>query len=573
LASAYRIRCAALLLSVTVPAFPAGAAADERPGELTGWVEDDRGSPISGALISLFGKAIGGSGLITFSDSSGRFFLPAVPAGSYTLRALANEDLTAPARRITVLPNRQSIFTLSLAPNPEAEREEAEATEAATPKGRELRWLLRHKRRSVLEDRDHLPWSAPASAAATTSLASSLGDLGGTLEIVANPERPAPGGSGEDESGLVPSSLGVVRLTGRFGDVGRWTLGGLLTESEKDTWRMAGEVVVEPGNGHTVRAGTGYGTRLSLPPVPASNDGRRDNHRYGAIFVEDRWQLGDRLTTSAGARYSHIGFLKDSHYVDPAASLDFRPDPQTTLRGGVMARTLPPGGDLLTLSALASSTALVHALMDDQVRAEKVVRYDLSVDRTVGQTAVVGTHVFYETVNDALVNAYGGSGSLRSLRVINGPALATRGAGVTVARSFGKTVRGSVTYTYGQAKGEENSQPNVIQAYPDGEFHDVVARVETVIERSDTRLRVYYRINSLSGEPEDDSTTEPLRTNRFDLQLSQGIPFLASFTSAEWDLLVALRNVFYEPDAGGTLDEMAVFNPPTRVLGGISVSF
>ena len=77
----------------------------------------------------------------------------------------------------------------------------------------------------------------------------------------------------------------------------------------------------------------------------------------------------------------------------------------------------------------------------------------------------------------------------------------------------------------------------------------------------------------MSGEPEDESTSEPLRTNRFDLQLSQGLPFLASFTSAEWDLLVALRNVFYEPGAGGTLDEMAVFNPPTRVLGGISVSF
>src|SRR5207247_2825761 len=123
---------------------------------LVGWVEDTRGTPVAGVVISLFGKGVDAAGLVTLSDSAGRFFLPSLPAGSYTLRALAAGHLPAPARQVTVLPDRDSTFTVSLTPlrldpsltDAAAETVEDEAADAT----RELRWLLRHKRRSVLED-------------------------------------------------------------------------------------------------------------------------------------------------------------------------------------------------------------------------------------------------------------------------------------------------------------------------------------------------------------------------------------------------------------------------------------
>ena len=62
------------------------ARAEMPAGGLLGWVEDAHGAPLSGAVISLFGKGIGGAGLVTLSDSAGRFFVPALPAGPYTLR-------------------------------------------------------------------------------------------------------------------------------------------------------------------------------------------------------------------------------------------------------------------------------------------------------------------------------------------------------------------------------------------------------------------------------------------------------------------------------------------------------
>jgi hypothetical protein len=103
-----------------------------------------------------------------------------------------------------------------------------------------------------------------------------------------------------------------------------------------------------------------------------------------------------------------------------------------------------------------------------------------------------------------------------------------------------------------------------------------VARLETVIDWSDTRVAAFYRLNTLVDDRGTVVAVGPARTStaaRFDLQLTQGLPFLQPLTRADWELLVAVRNMFYEASQGGFLDELAVQDPPTRVVGGISVRF
>ena len=144
------IVAAALLLSPAVRA--------EEGGGLVGWVESTRGAPVAGAVISVFGKGISGGSLITLADSDGQFTLPSLPAGSYTLRALGTGHLPSAAEHVTVLPDRDSLFTLSL--TPVGERPETEAAEGKEDEGEddgfsEWQWLLRHKRRSVLETAAH----------------------------------------------------------------------------------------------------------------------------------------------------------------------------------------------------------------------------------------------------------------------------------------------------------------------------------------------------------------------------------------------------------------------------------
>ena len=71
--------------------------------------------------------------------------------------------------------------------------------------------------------------------------------------------------------------------------------------------------------------------------------------------------------------------------------------------------------------------------------------------------------------------------------------------------------------------------------------------------------------------------TEPAGGNtvaRFDVQIHQGLPFLA-FTRARWELLLAVRNLFHDLDdpTASLYDELLVVRPPKRVLGGVTVQF
>src|SRR5207247_4161600 len=109
-------------------------------------------------------------------------------------------------------------------------------------------------------------------------LASLVPDLAGTVEVMANPIQ------GDD--GLEPAtSYSMLRLKGRIANAGQWTLGGVVAESESASWRMAAEFVFEPGGGHRLQAGTGYGTRALRPFTPGARPRPGDNHNGGAAFL------------------------------------------------------------------------------------------------------------------------------------------------------------------------------------------------------------------------------------------------------------------------------------------------
>ena len=227
----------------------------------------------------------------------------------------------------------------------------------------------------------------------------------------------------------------------------------------------------------------------------------------GAIFVQDRWQAAENVAYTAGARFSYIGFLADRNHVDPFAAVELRRDERTRVRGTVSSRTIVPGGDLLTLSVLGSAPAMAFAVMDDQLRPERAMRYELTVDQALG-SATLSARTFYEGVTDQLVNAFTGASAARTLRIVNGGGLQARGMGLTVTRRFGDAFSGSVTYTYGHswrrapvAVTEAGALPDLF-AYHDADFHDVVGRIETFIDWSDTRVIAFYRLNRLTPEVE-----------------------------------------------------------------------
>jgi hypothetical protein len=569
-------RSASVLLFVLL-ARGAAAGNPNAEGGLTGLVEDTRGAPVAGAVISLFGRGLATAGLVALSDATGRFSLPAVPAGTYTLRALGEGHLPAPARHVTVLPNRESTFTVSLTPVgddksaaavAEAKAQEDEKDDA--PSLAELRWLLRHKRRSALEARgpeaetdDHAPTAtAPAPP---RLLASLVPDLAGTVEVMGNS---IPG-----DDGIEPAtSYSVLRLKGRIANAGQWSLGGLIAESESATWRMAAEFVLEPGGGHKLQAGTGYGTRLMRPFTAGDRASRGDNHGVGAAFLTDQWQIANSVTTRVGGRFTYIGFLRDPNHFDPLASVEILGEDHSRITASVETRTLAPGGDLLTLSSLATAPAMAFAFIDDLLPPERSARVAVNVDQSYGSTTL-GIQTFYEDIHHQLANSYSGPPSARTLQISDAGDITARGLGVSIAHRFGGVLSGSVAYRFGRSTRDSVRPTTPLSlAGPKNDFHDLATRVETSIDETGTHLVAYYRVIHVSPDVERTHLL-PTTNHRFEVQLSQEVPFVGRITRADWDFLLAVRNLFYETSEGAVLDELAVANPPTRILGGISVRF
>ena len=175
-------------------------------------------------------------------------------------------------------------------------------------------------------------------------------------------------------------------------------------------------------------------------------DRRKSGRRHGRH--DDRWPWG-RLAMSVGLRHSYIGFARTA--ITPT-----RRQPSTSvpagshLRGSLAARTLAPGGDMLTLSTLQRRRR--HLRRGDRRRppARADVRYELSIERRIGPARVVG-RLFHEGTRDQLINAYSEGEAGRVLRVFNGRGLSSRGGGVAVSRNFGNALSGAFEYTYGHS--------------------------------------------------------------------------------------------------------------------------
>jgi hypothetical protein len=471
---------------------------------------------------------------------------------------------------VTVLPNRDALYTLSLTPVEDKAPPVVAAEGDKTASPAEWRWLVRHKRRSVLETAGpYLPEDDDTPSLALDAPLT-LGALDGSVELAAT--GGAGGGAPETSSLGLPAGMGSLQLQGRLADGVSWTLGGLMSESEGRAWRVAAEFVLEPGSGHQIEVGAGYGAGDSREAVEIGLS--QPERTLGAVFVRDRWQIGERVRATAGGRYTYLGFLPDSHHVDAVLQVEAQSDSETVVRGSVATRTLTPGGDLLTISTVAASPAITWARLEDGLRAGRSLRYEVGASRALGPAAHVSAQLFSESTRDALLTVFEDGAPF----VRNAGTLEAKGFGVTFGRRFGGVLDGSVSYTFGL--GRRSGTPGFttgapMTAFEEAEFHDLAARVETFIGWSDTRVAALCRLNTLSdsGAPSSAGARASSTSTRFDFQLTQGLPFLEPLTRADWELLLAVRNMFYEASQAGFLDELAVQDPPTRVVGGISVRF
>src|SRR5207237_10875980 len=144
---------------------PVTQIASLAPGSIQGIVQDEKGAPVAGAMVS----ALGATSAFATTDRGGRFELRTLSPGPYLLRAHLSGYLASRGQIVDVRPSSRASSSIALrrapsspvlaagvaaAPVPEPAAEPATdvlSTSVDDDHG-ETAWRLRHARRSVLKD-------------------------------------------------------------------------------------------------------------------------------------------------------------------------------------------------------------------------------------------------------------------------------------------------------------------------------------------------------------------------------------------------------------------------------------
>ena len=618
---------AAVLACVGVPATAAAQIARPLPEPVTqlaaaaqidvrGIVLDDRGEPVTGAVIS----ALGSTTAFAVSDREGRFSFRNLAPGPYLVRAHLQGYLPARGRIVQVDVNNRSPFTIALTRRDQGEDPQILAAGVGATGGEgapvdtkthdhgEVAWRLRHLKRSVLKDAksgligiddheslfaDSLAGLSRAVGAPARFATAFLSDVpfSGQFNLLTSTSFDRP----QDlftADGLVPRGVAYLSLAAPTG-AGDWTMRGAMTQGDLASWLLAGSYMRSAATTHQYEAGWSYGMQRYLggnaDALAAMTDGSRN---AGSVYAYDNWAINPQLRVNYGAKYSRYDYLAQRALLSPRASVTVRPSLHDTLEltATVSRREIAPGAEEFlpptTEIWLPPERTFSPVSSHGGFTPERVEHLEIAMERQWAGDFVVGLRAFRQHVDDQLVTLFGGGlpgkadATLGHYYVASGGNFEGRGWGVSVSRDMAEGFRASIDYTQVDSRWV-GASPDAYavaiaaaSAIRNGRerIHDLTTTVATVVPVVDTRVFVAYKLNSGFVAP-DPASIEARPGTRFEVQVNQALPFM-NFTSAHWEMLVAVRNLFRDDTLDSSVyDELLVVRPPKRVIGGVTVKF
>ncbi len=602
-------------------------------GRIEGVVTDEHGAPIAGVAVS----ALGPDALFGVTDQTGRFMFSAVPVGTYLIRAQRAGYRASMRAFVDVAPAASARHTVRLArltdtaaaptspaataPAPViaagfggaattiAPAPAATKVDDATPDHEHSPrlWRLRHMKRSVLRDaqtqlaldaiEDDIAWieerlgssTVQASARSTTSYFGGDASLSGQIQFLTTTSFDE-GADGEATAWAQgPAGVAYATVGAPIGNTGQWSLRGAIGRGELSSWSVAGNYVRPTESRHALDLGASFALQAYSDHTPAVLASVPERRRVaGTIHAFDTWRLHRRAVVTYGTRYAYHDYLERPTLMSPSVSVSVSPLDKTWLRVGVTQQMLAPGAeefDARNLDAFAMppQRTFTSASASGRLSAERTRHVEVGLERQFGQV-LLGVRRFEQSVDNQLVAMFGVgpqglAPDLGHYAVANGGNLSADGWVFGVAQDAGPRFRGSLEYTVARAQWFGTGERGLIALLaPSADrrgaerIHDVTARVVTDIPETATRVAATWKVNSAFARRSPllpDASTDA----RFDVQVSQRLPFLSA-TGADWELVVAVRNLFRDGEAVGSIyDELLVIRPPKRVVGGVLVKF
>lgn len=596
-------------------------------GSIQGFVRDETGAPVAGALVS----ALGATTAIALTDRAGQFELRTLSPGPYLLRAHLAGFVAPRGRVVEVRPSGRSSSSIAMrraaaaaAPSypilsagvgtPAAGADErASPSDPAATSGAgshaaddhsETAWRLRHARRSILKDLT-IPEGLLAADGPKRTNAFGPSNLFG--RALASPARLATDFFGDTPfSGQVnlltlgslnapqrlflpdnfSRSVAYLVLGAPVGERGDWTVRAALAQGDVASWILAGEYKTRAAARHRYDLGWSYSVqRYGDGNVAALRSETGGNRNAGALYGFDTFSISPRVTLSYGGRYARYDYLDNGGLLSPRVSLTVSPADRVRVSTSVSRREVAPGAEefdprvdsSVWLPPLRTFSSLVAGRPLD---AEHTNHVEVEVERDL-PAATVSVRAFHQHVANQLVTLFGidlpgaPAARLGQYFISHAGDVDATGVGAGARAAIADRVHWSVEYTLTRARRGTGDDavyavafaPSVAGPGPSS-IQDLSTSVETEVAETATHLLLLYRVSNAFATRDRHALDA-----RFDMQVRQSLPFM-HFSSAKLEMLLAVRNFLHDPAPDQSVyDELLVVRPPKRVVGGLTLKF
>lgn len=501
-------------------------------------------------------------------------FLPALStsyfgASAESSRLLFLSPLSPLRAALRVAAQDLAAQTLAVIAPPTADPETADPTDdgkeadTASAAARKREVILRQRRKSVLNEREHGSEQSQVAESLNSDL--ELGGLSGRVELLTLPSGPTPH-DGSDS--VLPGGAGLVRVSGNVTDDLTFALTGLAAESAATTWRAGAEFELKASDRNRFELGAVYGSRSNATNAPVG--GEIDRRSVGAFRLVHAAQLTGNISTRAGGRFIDAPFLRASRSIDPELSVLVE-DPEegggrTFMRLDVFGDTLFPGLEAATGNSDLIALSEGLPVFAGNFQAQRTWTRGLAVGYTKHGSRVEA-RLSDQSVDHALLVLP--SSIAGAPYIANGFRNRVQTASIGFEKTFaGGQAQAGVEYGYGRFAA------NQMQPERERSFHQVTTRFDAYLRRTGTGIAIFHRLHDGAAVVgRDGETGAPIRAQRYLIELRQDVPFVPEMIGADMAVLLSLRNVYYDDIDHRSIDEFAVSAPPRRITGGIRVKF
>jgi hypothetical protein len=603
-------------------------------GSIEGNVQDEKGAPVAGAMIS----ALGATTAFAVSDRTGRFEIRSLSPGPYLVRAHLSGFVASRGQVIDVRASGRASSSIALRhasagaavssypvleagiglpPAPPAETGGTSGT-AAPPETTkdsgspvkddhgEIAWRLRHARRAILKDveipddlftgdnaEDTRAFDRPSLFAVEglSRLATNFftSPFSGQVNLLTTGSFDSPQQLFSADN--FAHSTAYLALGAPVGAHADWTARAALTQGDIASWIVAGEYTTRAPARHRYDIGLAYSTqRYEGGNFAALRDVTDGSRNAGSIYALDTFAITPLLTLSYGGRYSRYDYLDGRSLFSPRVTLTVAPAEHLRLGTTLSSRAVAPGAEEFMPRMdngiwLPPQRTFSSLVAGDPLEAERTNHVEFEVERDIA-SATVSVRAFRQHVENQLVtlfgvNTPGAPSTVGHYFVDNAGMVDASGFAAGVRAAIANRFHGSVEYSLTRARvGSPDSAgllllfaPSAVGTEP-GQIHDVSTSIETEVPETSTRVIVLYRVSNAFARPAKTTVAQaPALDSRFDVQVRQSLPFM-DFSSAKWEMLVAVRNFFREASTDQSIyDELLVVRPPKRIVGGLTLKF